>query len=72
MKKERTTKQKQASNRAYALMTLSGITTRLKDLMKRTDDEANQKALSTCISYCKYAEIVVEESRVEDWNDNLQ
>lgn len=72
MKKERTTKQKQASNRAYALMTLSGTITKLKDLMKRTNDKANKKALSQCISYCTYAQIVIEESKTEDWNDNLQ
>lgn len=68
MKKERTIKQKQASNRAFALMTLAGIKTRLNQLKEKTNDKANKNALSQAATYCDYAAVIIEESQTEDWN----
>lgn len=68
MKGKKTIKQKQASNRAFALMTLAGIKTRLRQLKEKTNDKANKNALSQAVTYCDYAAVVIEESKTEDWN----
>ena len=64
----RTEKQKQAGNRNFTLMLLSGIMHNLKKSKIVCNDPILKKEFDKAITHLEYIQILCEESTTSDWN----
>lgn len=65
----KTSKQKQATKRNFALMRLYGMRTNLKQIQHDCKVKEIKDAISTVETYVEYAEVLIKDTTSEEWNE---
>lgn len=68
----KTSKQKQATKRNFALMRLQGMQTNLQQIIHNCKVQEIKEAISTVKTYIEYAEILISDTTSEEWNEQRQ
>ena len=68
----KTSKQKQATKRNFALMRLQGMQTNLQQIIHDCKVQEIKDAISTVKTYMEYAEILITDTTSEEWNEQRQ
>lgn len=68
----KTSKQKQATKRNFALMRLQGMQTNLQQIIHDCKVQEIKEAISTVKTYIEYAEILISDTTSEEWNEQRQ
>lgn len=68
----KTSKQKQASKRNFALMRLRGMQTNLQQIKYDCKVKEIKDAISTIKTYVEYAEVLIIDTTSEEWNEQRQ
>lgn len=65
----KTSKQKQATKRNFALMRLQGMQTNLQQIKYDCKVKEIKDAISTIKTYVEYAEVLITDTTSEEWNE---
>lgn len=65
----KTSKQKQATKRNFALMRLRGMQTNLQQIIHDCKAKEIKDAISTIKTYVEYAEVLIIDTTSEEWNE---
>lgn len=65
----KTSKQKQATKRNFALMRLYGMQTNLQQIEHDCKVKEIKDAISTIKTYVEYAEVLIADTTSEKWNE---
>lgn len=65
----KTSKQKQAIKRNFALMRLRGMQTNLQQIEHDCKAKEIKDAISTIKTYVEYAEVLIIDTTSEEWNE---
>ena len=68
----KTSKQKQATKRNFALMRLQGMQTNLQQIIHDCKVQEIKDAISTVKTYIEYAEILISDTTSKEWNEQRQ
>lgn len=68
----KTSKQKQATKRNFALMRLQGMQTNLQQIIHDCKVQEIKETISTVKTYIEYAEILITDTTSEEWNEQRQ
>ena len=68
----KTSKQKQATKRNFALMRLQGMQTNLQQIIHDCKVQEIKDTISTVKTYIEYTEILISDTTSEEWNEQRQ